>query len=209
MKNIYVVTHTESIHHVEGKVGGWFDTGLTAKGRTQAASVAKRLVERLGTETPSIRSSDLMRAKETAEIVAAAFGCDYHSHSDLRELSYGIAEGKPQAWLDKRITPAPDENRLDHLSIEGGESKRDFIARIYRAVDSAIADENSHQIIVTHGFALTFVVSRWIGLPAESAGLINLRSSPGGITHLQQDDFWRNRGVKYLNDVSHLSASSF
>jgi probable phosphoglycerate mutase len=205
MKNIYVVTHTESIHHIKGRVGGWFDTGLTENGKKQAASVAKRLDEWIVTEKPSITSSDLLRAKETAEIVAATFGREYLLNPDFREMSYGVAEGKPQEWLDERIVPAPDDDRLDHLSIEGGESKRDFIARIYRAVDGVIADDNPNQIIVTHGFALTFVVARWVGLPAESAGLINFRSSSGGITHLQQDDFWRNRGVRILNDTSHLS----
>ncbi len=205
MKNIYVVTHTESIHHAEVKVGGWYDTGLTEIGRKQAQKVAQRLVAWVAPSNPSITSSDLLRATETAHFVTEAFGCELNVNPDLREMSYGQAEGKPQEWLDQRIVPAPDDNRLDHLSIEGGESKRDFITRIYRAVDEAIADDNLNQIIVTHGYALTFVVAAWISMPAESAGFVNFRASPGGITHLQQDDFWRNRTVRVLNDTSHLT----
>ena len=29
MKNLFVITHTQSLHHIERKVGGWYDTGLT------------------------------------------------------------------------------------------------------------------------------------------------------------------------------------
>jgi len=48
------------------------------------------------------------------------------------------------------------------------------------------------------------VVARWIGIPADAAAYVNFRGSAGGITHLHEDDFWRNRGVLLLNDVSHF-----
>ncbi len=32
MKNLFVVTHAQSLHHIEKKVGGWYDTGLTQQG---------------------------------------------------------------------------------------------------------------------------------------------------------------------------------
>ena len=38
MKEIYVVTHTQATHHVDRLVGGWFDSELTEKGRTDAVS---------------------------------------------------------------------------------------------------------------------------------------------------------------------------
>jgi probable phosphoglycerate mutase len=205
MKNIYVVTHAESVHHVEGKVGGWYDTGLTERGKVQAKRTADRLKEAIKQDTPVITSSDLLRAKETAEIIGGVFACEIHSTPGLRELSYGKAEGRPQKWLDERIVPAADDNRLDHLNIEQGETKRDFITRIYSALDHIVRGDIPTQVVVTHGFALTFVVARWIKMPAESAGFVNFRASPGGITHLQEDDFWRNRTVKLLNDTSHLA----
>ena len=205
MKNIYDVTHTESVHHVEGSVGGWYDTDLTDRGKAQAKRTAERLRDMIKTETPTITSSDLLRAKETAKFIGDTFGCEIRTNPDLREMSYGTAEGKPQEWLDERNVPAADDNRLDHLSIEQGETKREFLSRIYRALDEIVRKDNPTQIVVTHGFALTFVVARWIKMPAESAGFVNFRASAGGITHLQQDDFWRNRGVNLLNDTSHLA----
>ena len=205
MKDIYVVTHTESVHHIEEKVGGWYDTGLTEEGKAQAKRVAARLESMIGPESPLITSSDLLRAKETAESIGDVFGCDIRTTPDLREISFGKAEGMPQNWLRERIVPAPDDNRLDHSYIEQGETKRDFVSRIYRALDEIIRRDDSTHVIVTHAFALTFVVARWIEMPAESAGFVNFAATPGGITHLQQDDFWRNRWIKQLNDTSHLA----
>ena len=41
-------------------------------------------------------------------------------------------------------------------------------------------------------------------MPLESATHVNFSASPGGLTHLVEDDFFRNRAVKMLNDVTHL-----
>lgn len=205
MKNVFVVAHTESVHHVEEKVGGWYDTGLTENGKAQARLAAQRLKVLLNSATPVITTSDLLRAKETAEFIGDELGCEVHTNPGLREISYGRAEGKAQKWLDERLVPAADDNRLDHLSIEQGETKRQFVSRIYRALDEIIGGDSSNHVIVTHGYALTFVIARWIEMPAESTGFVNFRASAGGISHLRQDDFWRNREVRLLNDISHLT----
>jgi len=205
MKNIFVITHTESVHHVERKVGGWYDTGLTERGVAQAKIVANKLLTLIKGKKPIITSSDLLRTQQTASIVADAFGCEFKTNSDLREKSYGIAEGKPQNWLSERLVLAPDDNRLHHRIIDGGESIAEFINRIYRAVDELIASTDENHIVITHGFAPTFIIARWIKMPSEAAGFVNFRSSAGGITHLREDDHWRNRGVVQLNDLSHFS----
>jgi probable phosphoglycerate mutase len=207
MKNVYVVAHAESIHHVEGKVGGWFDTALTDRGRVQAQLVAEKLVQLLGSDIPMVTSSDLLRAKETAEIIGNELKCPVNVTSDLRELSAGIAEGKPQDWLDDHFSPAPNNNRLDHRSIENAETKREFLTRVYRAMDQILKSEHPNHVIVTHGYAMTFVIGCWIRMPIDAAGYVNFRSNSGGITHLHEDDFLHNRAVIFLSDTSHLANS--
>jgi probable phosphoglycerate mutase len=71
------------------------------------------------TALPRIVTSDLARTREPAERIASRFGTLFAALPDLREMSYGIAEGKPQAWLDKRFVPASESNRLDFSSVEG------------------------------------------------------------------------------------------
>ena len=209
MQDIYVVTHAESLHHIEGKVGGWYDTGLTDRGRAQAARVADAL-EGLTAEAGApmkLVSSDLMRAIQTAQVIAQRLAIPCASDPDLREMSQGIAHGKPRSWLDERFVPAPDDNRLDHVAIEGGESKRELATRIYAAMTRIAADPARIKIVVTHGYAMSFVIAWWIGMPLDSVGYVNFDASPAGISHLREDDYFRNREVRALNGTAHLHAA--
>lgn len=205
MRDVFVVTHTQSRHQVEETVGGWYDTELTEKGRADAMRVADALANRLEGRTATLFSSDLMRAAETADIIGRRVGAKPQLLSDLREMSYGEAGGKPQAWLKQREQAAPDDNRLHFRpDVPGAESRFEFASRVYRALDAILAEPCQTQIVVTHGFALTFVISAWIGMPIDAVGYVNFAAAPGGITHLREDDYWKNRGVLQLNDTSHL-----
>lgn len=204
MKEIYIVAHAQAEHHLTDQVGGWFDSGLTPLGKEQAAKVATHLRQKLiGTE-PKLLSSDLLRARETAGIISEAFDCTFETTADLREISYGDAEGKPNSWLKSRWEKTPDNNRLDHRHISGGETRREFTTRVYRAMDRIIESDAERHIIVTHGFTVTFLISRWIGMPIENTGQVNFGSSSAAITHLIEDDFFKSRAVKSLSHLTHL-----
>jgi probable phosphoglycerate mutase len=124
----------------------------------------------------------------------------------LREKSYGAAEGRPQDWLDARFIPPPATgDRLSHdEGIPGAETKAAFAARVYSAMEDITARSTERQVIVTHGFTLTFVIAAWIQMPPASLGYANFRSKPGSITTLHQDDFFYNRQVAVLADTTHL-----
>ncbi len=206
-RDVYVVAHAQSHHHVDGLVGGWVDTGLTELGRGQASLIGQRLRDVIpGDALVEIHSSDLQRAYQTAEAIALRIGAPIQATADLREISYGDAEGRPQAWLDERfVFPPRTGNRLDHrFGIAGAETRRQFGTRIYRAMDRILASPCPYQIIVTHGFALTFVVAAWIEMPLDAAGAIAVNSTSGGITHLSEDDTFCNRGIVSVNDTAHL-----
>ena len=208
MKYVYVVAHTESQHHVDGLVGGWYDSVLTARGRMDAAAIGRRLRELIPEGEPvEIHSSDLLRARETAEAIATVLAVPVFPTAGLREKSYGEAEGRPQAWLDERFVFAPKlGERMEHRDgIAGAENKREFATRIYHAIETILERSCERQVIVTHGFALTFVVAAWIKMPLDSAGYINIRSSSGGISQLVEDDTFHNRAIVSVNDTSHLA----
>ena len=207
MKHLYVVTHAQSQHHVDGLVGGWYDSPLTTLGMLQATRIAGHLSERVPENTPvEISSSDLTRAYQTAEPIAKVFRAPIEATADLREKSYGEAEGKPQSWLDDRfVYPPAMGNRMDHFEgIAGSETRRQLGTRVYRAVERILANSCSHQIVVTHGGALTFVIAAWVKMPLDSAGSIAVLATSGGITHLVEDDVYHNRRILFLNQTFHL-----
>jgi probable phosphoglycerate mutase len=207
VRTLYVIAHPEATHHVDELVGGWHDSSLTPAGAEAAAAIATALRNAVpdGSEV-ELYSSDLRRAWQTAEAVAGRFGMKPVEDRRLREKSYGEAEGRPQAWLDQRFVPPPAVgDRMGHEEgVEGAETKAAFAARVYAAMDDILRSPCEHQIISTHGFALTFVVAAWIKMPIASAGYVNLRAPSGSITTLHEDDFFHNRRVVSLGDVRHL-----
>ncbi|MGW0548722.1 histidine phosphatase family protein [Streptomyces altiplanensis] len=209
MRSVYVITHPEATHHVEGVVGGWHDSRLTSAGRRAAVSVARALRARIpdGTEV-ELFSSDLRRARRTAEEVAELFGVKPVLDRRLREKSYGEAEGRPQEWLDRRFVPPPAVGeRLEHdEGVAGAETKAVWAQRVYAAMEEILRRSCGHQIIVTHGGSLTFVVAAWIGMPVESVGHASFRAPSGSITTLREDDFFHNRQVVSLGDTRHLDS---
>ena len=209
MRNLYIVTHPEATHHVEKVVGGWHDSTLTSAGKNAAAAIARSLrAEIPAGAAVELFSSDLLRTSQTADAVSGLFDVETILEPRLREKSYGEAEGKPQQWQDERfIHPPALGDRMNHdEGIQGSETRGKCAQRIYAAMEEILARDCGHQIIVTHGGALTFVVSAWIEMPFESLGSVRFCASPGSITRLRQDDVYRNREVVRLADTRHLDA---
>jgi probable phosphoglycerate mutase len=210
VKHVLTVTHPEATHHTDGLVGGWHDSALTPRGLQQAGRIAGRLREIIPAEIrPELYTSDLQRCRQTAQVIAATLHAPMQVMPDLREISYGEAEGQPQVWLDARFVFPPaagNQARLDHqFGIPGAETRRDIAQRVYRAMDGILASPAEYQVIVTHGFALTFVVAAWIGMPLEATVLIGLPVHSGSITTLRQEPPFHNRSIVTLNDTSHLA----
>lgn len=69
MKTVITIQHTQSIHHTNGMIGSWTDWDLSETGRKQAECIGKKLSKELEGKNFVMYSSDLKRAKQTAEIV--------------------------------------------------------------------------------------------------------------------------------------------
>ena len=203
MKEIFIVTHTQATHHVDRLVGGWYDSNLTEKGVTDARACGRRLLE-IGLGDVAIFSSDLARARETAEVIAEHLGSSIQYDARLREMSFGTAEGRSVKEVGAAIPSHEGNNRLDYRNRFGGETKRELASRLYDVMEEIGSRERA--IVCTHGFATTFLIACWIGMPIESAGYVNFRVRPGSITSLVEDNVYANRAVRYLSDMSHLDS---
>ena len=207
MRTIHVVAHPEATHHVEGVVGGWHDSQLTPAGARAAAWIAEALRSRIpGDAHAELFSSDLQRALQTARVVGDLLHVEPVLDRRLREKSYGEAEGKPQEWLNQRFVPPPAAgDRMEHdEGVPGAETKMAFAQRVYAAMDAILESSCEHQVIVTHGFAVTFVLASWIRMPIESVGYVNFRAGCASITVLREN-YFHNRQVVSLGDTRHLA----
>ncbi len=208
MRQLYVVTHPEATHHIDGLIGGWFDSALTTRGSRDARRIADALASLTDT---AVFSSDLVRCRETAAPLAAQLCCDAVYLSALREKSYGAGEGRPDTWFRKRFTPpSADGDRLEHDEGMEAESIGDFARRVYAGMDNVVARSAEHRniVVVTHGGTATVIVAHWLRLPVSSLAYARFRVSPGSITTLQEDDYFHNRTLVSLNETGHLTSGS-
>lgn len=207
---MFIVTHPEAGHHVEGLVGGWYDSDLTQLGQRQADAVAAELERRLDDGAVGIITSDLLRARHTAEIISTRIGGDVRLDPDLREKSYGEAEGRPKTWLQERQIPLPAQGeRLRHdEGIAGAETRMDLARRAYAAMQRLMLSESENQVVVTHGGTATLLLAAWIEIPIESAGRVQFSLSSGGITELFKNAKNHSHVIARLNDVGHLEVAN-
>jgi probable phosphoglycerate mutase len=144
---------------------------LNATGRAQAGALAERL---RGEGIAIVGTSDLCRARHTAEIVAAELGVPMALvDPDLREQRFGRFEGltprdceerHPEEWA--RYVAEP------HLGPPGGESRAAVLERVVRAVEGAAARLSGPALLVTHGGSLRALLAAFpatIGAPASGA----------------------------------------
>ena len=208
VRSVFAVAHPEATHHVEGVVGGWHDSSLTAEGARVATLIGHELSDRVANDAyAELFSSDLRRAAETARVVGKILGLEPSFDRRLREKSYGEAEGRPQEWLDRRFVPPPAHgDRMEHdEGVPGAETKMAFAQRVYAAMDDILKRDGEYQIVLTHGGAVTFIIAAWIRMPIESAGYVNFRAPSGSITVLREDDYFHNRQVVTLGGTDHLA----
>lgn len=155
---LYFVRHGQSEANVQMVISNRdLPHPLTELGRRQAEALAQLLAE---VPLAAIYSSPIMRAEQTAQIVAASKDLPVEIASALREPDCGIMEGRgdEEAWAehDRVIYEWVMQRKFDSR-IEGGESFHDLRARFAPFVDRLIAEHGStdHNILlITHGSLL-------------------------------------------------------
>jgi probable phosphoglycerate mutase len=159
---IYLVRHGETDANAS-RVVQLPDVGLSVRGRSQAARLAARLA---AAGIARIRTSDLVRALETADALRAATGAPVDVDPDLAERNYGDVRGTPYVDLDRDIF-APD------YEPPGGETWSVFHARVDAAwarVLRAAAETPGNLVVVTHGLVCEAILQRHLGGAEANAG---------------------------------------
>jgi probable phosphoglycerate mutase len=124
---VWLVRHGETVWNAQHKISGWIDVELSERGRQMACDLGSRLG---GEEFDGVWSSDLRRAKDTAQL---AYGRPTLEDARLRELDFGPLEG--ENW-----TLIPDHQQREVLAFSedctlGGEKISLFEERVFAFLD--------------------------------------------------------------------------
>lgn len=201
MTPIILVRHGHA-EHIDGcMTGGWTDTMLTELGRRQAAALASRLRDELQGAPVKLYCSDLRRARETAEYIAAALGLKPTPLRGLREINNGVAKDKTKEEARMHFRE-PTEPLLDWQIYPGAETWRQFHLRVSECMD-ALAGDETPLILVTHGGTIVHVIGWWLGLDMATVSRVYFDADPASVSVLTTNSFG-DRVVSRLNDTSHL-----
>jgi 2,3-bisphosphoglycerate-dependent phosphoglycerate mutase len=159
----YLVRHGQSEWNLlELTQGQTVSPPLTALGRAQARAAAASIRADLGPggRVDVVRTSDLVRARETAEILVGSLGGELVPDVRLREQHLGQLEGRSYAetWAAAEAHDWSDP----HLPVAGGESPHQLRTRIAEVVDAD--DPGVVTVLVSHGDAIRAAVAHLAGL---------------------------------------------
>ncbi|MEO8706235.1 MAG: histidine phosphatase family protein [Kofleriaceae bacterium] len=178
MPRLVLARHGRTEWNALGKLQGCTDIPLDETGRDQARALGAALT---GEGIGAVWSSDLLRAKETASIVATVLELgEPHIDPELRERKFGVFEGLTRsecatrhpeawrAWLARTVAP-PD-----------GEQVADAVARIHRVLHRLATTDGKPVLVVSHGGVMRLWLMNVLGSTIPLLG-------NGAMYHVEHD----------------------
>jgi len=167
--HICVTRHGETDWNRRGILQGWFDVPINDLGRRQAYEMAARFAD---AGFSFVWSSPLVRARETAEIIASALHLPPPgTHEGLKERHFGAIQGIPKNELAE-LNPALLEQILRRnpaASFIDGESMDEFADRILAALDDIGTQQRGQRVLViSHGWVMDVVTRHVNGLSRDT-----------------------------------------
>lgn len=170
----YIMRHGEAESNAKNIVSSWpekFRNHLTTGGNNAVVRAVQILKDK---NINLIFASDLIRTKETAEIVGDILSVNPKYDERLREIDFGIFNGKPVTDFENYF-----KNKLERIDkiTPGGENYKDVLSRIaefFKEINSTHKDKNilviSHQLplFLLEGYAKGFSLQETIeNIPEE------------------------------------------
>jgi broad specificity phosphatase PhoE len=180
MTAVLLVRHGVTDWNDTMRAQGQADIPLNARGRSEAREVAAALS---GLDVVAVYSSDLERARDTAEAIAAAHGVEVTIDPAFREIDQGEWTGLTDVEIAARWPDRWGPAR-NYRARPGGESpdevRRRALAGLRRAVE---AHPRGTVVVVSHGVAIRTLVGECLGLRGRDAARIRGLAN-GGVVSL-------------------------
>jgi alpha-ribazole phosphatase len=166
MSRIFFIRHAET--EMAGRYCGHSDPELNAQGRAQLIKLA-HLLSKDPIET--VYSSDLRRARSTAQAIAASRHIPQVLRPALREIDFGEWEGMSWEQIQQLDPDFAQEwmAAYPHLPAPSGESFQTFEARILEEVNHLIEHNRGPIAVVTHAGVLRVVLRHLFGCSEQEA----------------------------------------
>ncbi|QCX28013.1 histidine phosphatase family protein [Nocardioides jishulii] len=167
-RRLLLLRHGQTAWNLERRIQGQTDVPLDDTGIEQAEAVAPVIA---AMHPAFVRSSDLARARTTAEKVADAAGVDVKTDPRLREFDLGERAGLTHgeyASVNADEFAAFRAGRYE--AAPGAESREQVEARFVPALEDALADLAPGElgVVVAHGAALKVALVAWLGWAPEA-----------------------------------------
>ena len=200
MHTITLLRHGESDGNANGLIQGQVDLPLTEKGQQQALILAQAW-QAEGRQFDQIIASPLLRARETAEIIAEKLKLGVEYDAIWMERSFGSIDGQVYKEVEQQI-PRTDFSHPYLPPGETGESQFDLFNRAGQAIQGLIRRPPGVYLIVSHGAFLNMAMFGILGMsPLTNPRSTHFAFSNTGYVDLTYNDelskwrihrFWSN-----------------
>ena len=154
---LYLIRHGQDDNSVRG---GWSSSPLTPQGVSEAEALSKRILNSPNINITKVFSSDLVRAKQTAEIIASKINITVELLPQFRETNNGALAGMKNDIAVIKF-PGIYWNTLEwDEPYPDGESPHQFFDRIsiaWNDFKNSLKDTDGNVILVTHGGVINVI----------------------------------------------------
>lgn len=160
---VWLIRHGETEWNRRMVWQGQMDLPLSPEGVAQAYDLAERFRD---VPLGRVVSSDLLRARQTAEILAEPHRLPVYATPDLREVNVGRAEGLTTREVMECFGEEPvklwrDPRLLDN-GFPGGELKREALERARRVIEHEASQLPRGDLgVVFHGLIMRVLLHSW------------------------------------------------
>jgi broad specificity phosphatase PhoE len=190
MTRLILIRHGETDWNTEGRWQGQADVALNATGLIQAQEMARAL-EPAG--IAAIYSSDLQRARQTAQALADVNGLPVHQDSRLREIHQGEWQGLLFSDIEASYAQAYQDRKQDPLSFAppGGETAAQVRQRVVSAARDIVRWHPGEIVaVVSHGFALAVLITHLRGESFERVWDLIPENGQWVVVDAMMQDLW-------------------
>ena len=201
MTRILFIRHGRTVSNNARRYSGHNDVELDAVGLEQARKVAARLKDQPLT---AVYASDLQRAFLTAEEIAKEHGLEVIRLPELRELNFGVWEGKTHQEIVEEDNELVQKWFNDPFTvlIPEGETMADLQLRIVKCIKQIVKDHPDETVaVVSHAGPIWVMLSYILAIPPQSSWKIKIENTSITIIEFYEND---SGYICTVNDAYHM-----